>query len=83
MKLRQIFLGKPVHWVPWVFIAVLLVWMNSAHFHVLHFNFFSLALLGISIAVVVLFLLSSRKGELLTREPFPEDRDVAGTGTED
>jgi hypothetical protein len=83
MKLREIFLGKPLHWLPWPIIAVLMVWMNSAHFHILRFNFFALALVGISAAVVAFFLVSSRSGERLTREPFAEDKDIAGTGTED
>jgi len=83
MKLRQIFLGKPVHWIPWVFIAGLMLWMNSAHFHVLHFNFFALTLLGVSAAVLALFILSSRRGEQLTRDPFPESKNVSGTGSED
>lgn len=83
MKLRQVFLGKPVHWIPWVIIAGLMLWMNSVHFHVLHFNFFALALLGVSAAVLALFILSSRGREQLTRDPFPESKDVAGTGSED
>ncbi|MBE0622851.1 MAG: hypothetical protein IH605_19855 [Burkholderiales bacterium] len=83
MKLREIFIGKPVHWAPWVIIAALMLWMNSTHFHVLHFNFFALALIGMAAGTVALFLLSSRPGELVTREPFAESQDVAGTGSED
>ena len=83
MKLREIFLGKPIHWLPWPIIAVLMVWMNSAHFHVLRFNMYALSLLAISAAVVAFVLLTSNRDERITREPFAEDRDVAGTGTED
>ena len=83
MKLREIFLGKAAHWIPWPIIIVLMYWMDKAHFHVLHFNFFALALVGISIAVFALFLLGSKGGDRVTREPFPQDSHVEGTGSED
>jgi hypothetical protein len=83
MKIRDIFLGKPIHWVSWAVIAGLLIWMNKVHFHILHFNFFSLALLGLAAAVMALFLVSSRPDELITRDPYPENKHVEGTGTED
>ena len=83
MKLREIFLGKPVHWLPWPIIAVLMVWMNSAHFHILRFNMYALSLLVISAAVVAFILLSSKRGEQITREPFADERDVTGTERED
>lgn len=83
MKLRGIFLGKPVHWLPWPIIAALMAWMNSGHFHILRFNMYALSLLGMSAAVVGFVLLTSKRDEQVTREPFAEERDVAGTGGED
>ena len=83
MKLREIFLGRPIHWAIWAFIVAVMLWMNKAHFHVLHFNYFSLALLGLSAAGLALFLVTSRADELITRDPFPENKHVEGTGSED
>ena len=83
MKLRQVFLGKPIHWLPWPIIAVIMAWMNSVHFHVLRFNFFALALLVIAAGALAFFLLTSRKGERITREPFADGADVAGTAKEE
>ena len=83
MKLREIFLGKPLHWLPWPIIAALMAWMNSVHFHILRFNFFALALVCVAAAVVAFFLVSSRREERITRESFVESKDVAGTGRED
>jgi hypothetical protein len=83
VKLREVFLGKPVHWLPWPIIVATMVWMNSVHFHILRFNFFALALVGIAAAMVAFFLLTSRRGEQITREPFAEGQEVAGTGKED
>ena len=83
MQLRKVFLGKPIHWIPWPLIAVLFVWMDKVHLHVTRFNTFTFALLGVSVAVVVLFLLTTRRGEQVTREPIPEGDGGQGTGSED
>lgn len=83
MKLKEVFLGKPVHWLPWPIIAALMVWMNKTHFHILRFNMFALSLVVISGAVVLLLFLTSKRDERLTREPFAESEEVDGTGTED
>ena len=83
MKLRQVFLGKPIHWLPWPIIAAIMTWMDSVHFHILRFNFFALALLVIAAAVMTFFLLTSRKDERVTREPFAEGTDVTGTAREE
>lgn len=83
MKLREIFLGKPIHWLPWPIIVVLFIWMNKIHLHVTRFNLFALSLLAVSSAIIVYLLLSSRRGEQLTREPIPEEGGPEGTGSED
>lgn len=83
MRLREIFLGKPIHWIPWPIIAGIMAWMNSVHFHVLRFNFFALALLVIAVAVMVFFLVTSGKDERITREPLAEGGDVSGTAKEE
>jgi 4-hydroxybenzoate polyprenyltransferase len=81
VKLREIFLGKPIHWLPWPLIAALMVWMNSVHFHILRFNMFALALVAVSAAVVAFLLLSSKRDEQITRESF-EEGELGGTGTD-
>ena len=83
VKLRELFLGKPVHWLPWPVIAVLFEWMDETHLHVTQFNEFAFVLLGIAIAVVALILLTTRAGERVTREPIPTEADAAGLGGED
>jgi hypothetical protein len=83
VKLREIFLGKPIHWLPWPIIAALMVWMNSAHFHILRFNFFALSLVAIAAAVLAFFLTTSRRSEQITREPFEKGKEGLGTGSED
>jgi len=83
MKLRSIFLGKPVHWLPWPVIAGLFVWMDSVHLHVTRFNTFALIVLGIAAAVVAYIVFTTRQGEQVTREPIPpEEGAPAESGTD-
>ena len=83
MRLRRIFLGKPIHWLPWPLIAVLFLWMNKVHLHVTRFNSFGFVLLGLAAAVVLFFLFTTRQGEPVTREPIPQKEGAQGTGSED
>jgi len=83
VKLREVFLGKPVHWIPWPLLGVLFVWMDKVHLHVTRFNTFAFVLLGVSAVVVALFLMTTRRGEQVTREPIPERDGAQGTGSED
>jgi len=82
MKLRGVFLGKPIHWLPWPFIAALYIWMNSVHLHVTRFNSFAFVILGIAAAVVAFVVLTTRRNEQVTREPIPQEGAAAGTGSE-
>lgn len=83
MQLRKVFLGKPIHWLPWPLIGVLFVWMDKVHLHVTRFNTFTFVLLAVSAGVITLFLLTARRGELVTREPIPEQDGGQATGSED
>jgi hypothetical protein len=73
MKLRTVFLGKPIHWLPWPVIAGLYIGMDAVHLHVTRFNAFAFVLLGVAAAVVAWLRLTTRKGEPVTREPIPEE----------
>lgn len=83
MKLRDIFLGRPIHWLPWPFLALLFIWMNKVHLHVTRFNTFALLLLAVTAALVGFVLLTTRRGDQVTREPIPEEPGAMGTGSED
>lgn len=82
MKLRRVFLGKPIHWLPWPCIAGLYIWMNSVHLHVTRFNSFAFVILGIAAAAVAFVVLTTRRGEQVTREPIPQEGGATGTGSE-
>ncbi len=67
--MRQIFLGKPVHWA----IIVLLVlggWLTGrARLHVIEFNTFVICLLAVTVLVILAVLATTRPDEQVTRDP--------------
>lgn len=73
MRLRAVFLGKPIHWLPWPVLAALYLGMDAVHLHVTRFNLFAFVLLGAAIGVVAWLRLTTRAGEQVTREPIPEE----------
>jgi len=82
MNLRRIFLGKPIHWLPWPIIAGLFIWMNAYHLHVTQFNTFAFIVLGIAAAVVAFIVLTTGRDEQVTREPIPRDGGQEPTSDE-
>ncbi|MDH3435462.1 MAG: hypothetical protein OEN48_00515 [Betaproteobacteria bacterium] len=82
MKLRSVFLGKPIHWLPWPIIAGLFIWMNSLHLHVTQFNTFAFVVLRTAPAVVAYVVFTTGRDEQVTREPIPQDGGPAGTESE-
>jgi hypothetical protein len=82
MKLRDVFLGKPIHWLPWPCIAGVYIWMNSVHLHVTRFNSFAFVILGIAAAAVAFMLFTTRRDEQVTREPIPGDGGAEAGGGE-
>lgn len=82
MKLNEIFLGKPLHWLLIPIIAVVLWLANRVHLHVVNFNEFMFLLLGISAIVVAVLVYTTRPGERVTREPI-EGADVSADWAEE
>ncbi|MFQ5936720.1 MAG: hypothetical protein ACE5LB_09950 [Acidiferrobacterales bacterium] len=71
--MRQIFLGKPLYWLPWGAIISTLVVLGSLRLHTRHFNLFIFIVLALAVASVLLVIITYKKGERITREPFEED----------
>ena len=70
--MRELFLGKPWHWLLLVVCIGLLAWAGAAKLHVIHFNNFFVALLVACVAVVLLLIHTTKPGERVTRDPLKE-----------
>lgn len=77
--MKDIFLGKPLHWGIWFLLVAVLYVLGGQHFHVRHFGAFILLLLAIAAGIVLFFALTYRKGAAFTRESIEE----ADGGTSD
>jgi hypothetical protein len=73
MKLKDIFLGKPLYWLLIIIIAAAMWWMGSDSQHVRDFVPFSLKLLGLTVICVGVIILTYKPGDRETREPFEKD----------
>jgi hypothetical protein len=59
--MRELFIGKPVHWLIWVVIVPVLFAMSRVYLQVRDFNLFLAVVLLLGRAVLVV-LLTSRRG---------------------
>jgi hypothetical protein len=71
--MREIFLGRPSHWLALAVIAAVLWLVGEYHLHVTQFNWFALIVLGLSVAVLSLVVFRYRPGERVMREPIEDD----------
>lgn len=75
--MRELFLGKPWHWLLAVVCIALLAWAGETKLHVIHFNAFVIALLIGGLAVVLLLVYTTKPGDRVTRDPLEESDDGA------
>lgn len=71
--MKNIFLGKPIHWLLLACVAGGMWYVGSLRLHVIHFNIFVLTLIAISTFCVLFVLYGNRNGEQLTRDEIEPD----------
>ncbi len=71
--MRDIFLGKPLHWLILVVLAGALWYAGSLRVHIVHFDAFIVALLAVSVGCVLLVLYGPGRGTRLTRDEIVPD----------
>ena len=72
MNLSQVFIGKPLHWLLWLIIAVVLYLLGRNGIQVRYFVPFCFVLLILTAVCLLIVLLTYKTGERITREPFDE-----------
>ena len=71
--MKEIFLGRPIHWLI-VLVLVVLGWLaGNARLHVTDFNLYMVLLLAVSLVAVVLVIVTSPPGAQVTRDPIEDD----------
>ncbi len=75
MKLRDFFIGKPIHWLLLVIVVGVLYWLGHIKMHVRDFNNFLFLLLALTAAVVLFIVVTYKKGDAITRDPLDQPDD--------
>lgn len=71
--MNRIFLGKPLHWVVVAIVIGVMWWMGSVLLQTRNFHLFLIILFALAAGAVGTIVLTSKKGERITREPFEDD----------
>ena len=71
--MSHIFLGKPVHWLILAIIMGVLAWLGFGLVQTRDYNFFLFILVALVAGSVAIIMLTTQKGEQVTREPFEDD----------
>ncbi len=69
----KIFLGKPVHWLVFVIVLGALTFLGHGLYQTRSYNLFLTILLIMTALSVIAVLVTTKKGEQVTREPFEDD----------
>jgi hypothetical protein len=70
--MRDLFIGKPIHWLIWVVIVIVLFAMGKVYLQTREFDLFLAVIVGLGAGAVMTVLLTTAKGEQVTRENFDD-----------
>lgn len=73
--MRDIFLGKPVHWLVLAVVVAVMWWLGDNLVQTRNYHLFLAVLLAVTVGAVAAIIVTTRKGEQVTREPFEDDPD--------
>lgn len=76
--MSRIFLGKALHWAVLALVIGILWWMGSQLMQTRDYHSFLLILVLATAGAIAVMILTTRKGELVTREPFGTDDAQGG-----
>ncbi len=71
--MRDIFLGKPIHWLVLVIVMAVLWWLGANLVQTRNYHLFLTVLFVVTAGAVI--IVTTRKGEQVTREPFEDDAE--------
>lgn len=71
--MKEIFIGRPFHWLLWVMVLVVLFLVGRNQIHTTNYFVFISILAALAAVSVLTVVLTYRKGERITREPLDDD----------
>ncbi len=73
--MKRIFIGPLLYWLLWVAVVAVLWTMGVNKMHTIEFHAYIAILGALSAGFVLTVVLTYRKGERITRDPFEDDGD--------
>ena len=70
--MRDLFIGKPIHWLIWVVIVIAFFSMGKVYLQTRDFSLFLALIVSLGTAAVLTVLLTTAKGDHVTRENFDD-----------
>jgi len=70
--MRTLFLGKAVHWLVLAVVMAILWWLGTNLVQTRNYNLFLTILFLVTVGAVAAIVVTTRKGEQVTREPFED-----------
>lgn len=70
--MRELFIGRPIHWLIWVVIVIALFAMGKVYLQTRDFNLFLAVIVALGTGAVVAVLLTTARGEQVTRDNFDD-----------
>ena len=71
--MRRLFLGKPVHWLVLAVVMAVMWWLGANFVQTRDYHLFLIVLFLLTVGAVAAIMVTTRKGEQVTREPFEDE----------
>lgn len=71
--MKNLFIGKPLHWLMIVIVIGAMYGFGAFQFHRVDYTGFLFAVFGLAAGCVVLVLVTYRRGDRITRDPLDAD----------
>ena len=71
--MRGLFLGKVVHWLVLVIVVAIMWWLGANLVQTRNYHLFMLVLFLVTVGAVAVIIVTTRKGEQVTRDPFEDE----------
>lgn len=71
--MKNLFIGKPLHWLMIAAAAGVMYWLGAGQFHRVNYTGFLGIVFAVAVTCIALVLITYRRGDRITREPLDDE----------